>query len=196
MIVSQAEVLAEACRTLRTLATEIESFSEDDIKKKTNKIKEWERKGDEMEANIIEELHTTFITPFDREDIYMIAITIDKATDIINAISSRIEMYDMHKLHTNVPQFMKILVEMADTLVMLMTNLEKRTGLDKIIKDLHELEHKADYLFSLSVGSLFKEKLDATDLIKYKEIYEGLEDASDSIDYVGKIVRRALIKMG
>jgi uncharacterized protein len=192
----QTEALVEGCIAFRNLATTIKKLGSDEIRKEVARIKEIESKGDHIEKEIIEELHGTFITPFDREDIHMMAVNIDRSLDLINSISNKIEIYKIRKLPKNVSQYAELLVEIAEGLDTLVKDLEKRVNLDKQLNHIHSLETNADYLFHISMADLFKKEKDPIELIKIKEVYEYLEEVINAIDYVGKIVRRVMIKNG
>ena len=155
-----------------------------------------EIKGDIVRSKIIKELNQTFITPFDREDIHHMAITIDKSLDILTSLSNKIEIYGIKNLPKNVINFSNLIVTISQDLRKLIDEFKKKSNIDYILNNMHNLENKADYLFYLSVGELFKQVTDPIEIIKLKEVYEYLEKIVDKIDSVGKIVRRILIKQG
>lgn len=192
----QGEVLKEASHLFRDLAVGLKGMSEDKVREAVAKIKDCEHRGDQIEAKIIKELHDTFITPFDREDIHAIALQIDKSLDILTALSNKIELYGIRKLPKNAVNFADLIVEIADVHKKLIDDLEPRTTVDALISNLHSIEKNADFLFYISVGDLFKKEDDPIELIKNKEIYELLEAVVDAIDLVGKIIRRVMIKQG
>ena len=192
----QAEILADAAVTFKKLVTGLSSLSEDEIKKHLAEIKNCEQKGDKVERQIIEELHKTFITPFDREDIHHLAQNMDKSMDTLNSISHKIDIYNLRKTNSNLNQFAEIIVDIAAELKVLIANLKTKKELDSTIKKIHKLENNSDYLFQTCVAELFKDGKDPIEVLKLKEFYEHLEGLVDSIDFVGKIVRRIMIKMG
>lgn len=192
----QAEILQEAARLFKSLATNLKNLKEDEVKEMVTKVKDCEHRGDQVEAKIIKELHDTFITPFDREDIHAITVQVDKSLDLLTSLSNKIELYGIRKLPKNAVNFAELIVEMTDVLKKLIDDLEPKTSIDALIANLHSIENNADFLFYISVGDLFKKETDAIELLKNKEIYEYLEAAVDAIDYVGKIIRRVMIKQG
>jgi uncharacterized protein len=192
----QVDVLIEAGKIFRNVSQNHDNMSEDEIKKEISRIKECEKKSDAVEVKIISALDQTFITPFDREDIHSMTINIDRALDTLTSLSYKIEIYQIKKFPISIYNFSEIIVEISEQLKILVTELEKKNNIDPIIKNMHELEHKADYLFYISAGELFKDYNDPIEIIKLKEVYEFLENVVDSIDYIGKIVRRVMIKQG
>ncbi len=194
---SQADIFIDGCELFRKLATTIDKISDDEAKNIIKRINEFEQKGDDLEHLIIDELHKTFITPLDREDIHSIAINIDKSLDILNSISRKFEIYGIRNVPINVCRFADVIVEIAIELRNLFSALEKKSDINDIVRRMHELENKADTLFYTSVAELFSNgKYNPVEIIKYKEIYEHLESIVDSVDFIGKIVRGVAVKQG
>lgn len=194
---SQADIFIEGCELFKKLATTIDKISVDESKNIILRINEYEQKGDDLEHLIIDELHKTFITPLDREDIHLIAINIDKSLDILNSISRKFEIYDIRNVPMNVCRFADVIVEISIELRNLFAALEKKDDINDIVRRMHELENKADTLFYTSVAELFSNgKYNPVEIIKYKEIYEHLESIVDSVDFIGKIVRGIAVKQG
>jgi uncharacterized protein len=194
---SQAEIFIDGCELFRKLATTIDKISEDEAKNIILRINEFEQKGDDLEHLIIDELHKTFITPLDREDIHMIAINIDKSLDILNSISRKFEIYGIRNVPINVCRFADIIVEISIELRNLFAALEKKSDINDNVRRMHELENRADTLFYTSVAELFSNgKYSPVEIIKYKEIYEHLESIVDSVDFIGKITRGIAVKQG
>ncbi len=196
LFVEQTDVLIEAGHQFRTLAIDLPNLSAEELKNRTVKIKECERKGDDAERKIIRELNETFITPFDREDIHFIAMNVERALDILTSISNKIEIYGIESFPGNIIKFSDLVVEISETLKKLFIDMEKKHDIECHFTNIHQLEHKADYLFHTSVGDLFKQEKDPVQIIKLKEVYEHLEAVVDAIDHVGKLARSVLIKHG
>jgi uncharacterized protein len=191
----QVELLEKGCATFKELVGKIETMSEDAIKKELLVIKDCESKGDVVERTIIEELNKTFITPIDREDIHTLAINVDRALDILNSISRKIEIYQIRQVPANVWKFADIIVKIAAQMKEAVRHLRTHKSIKDVATQMHELEIQADELFHVSMAELFKEK-DSIHIIKFKEVYEHLENVVDAIDYVGKLIRGIKVKQG
>ena len=191
----QVEYLVKGCTTFKDLVSKIETLSEDAIRKELLVIKDCESNGDLVERTIIEELHKTFITPIDREDIHTLAINVDRALDILNSISRKIEIYNIRQVPANVWKFADIIVKIALKMGEVVSMLKTRKSIEEAVHDMHGLENEADELFHVSMAELFNEK-DPIHIIKFKEMYEHLESVVDAIDYVGKIIRGIRVKQG
>lgn len=193
---AQVNALIKGGEAFRKLVADIEGLQEFEIKTRVSEIKEIETKGDVIEHEIIDALHQSFITPFDREDIHVMAVNIDRSLDIINSTAHKIEMYGIRKVPANIVNFADIIMEMCLELQKLMTQFKNKGSVEDIIKKIHELENKADFLFRISLADLFNNRTDAIEIIKFKEIYEHLEDLTDCIDFIGKTVRGITVKQG
>jgi uncharacterized protein len=191
----QVGLLEKGCFTFKELVGKIETMSEDAIKKELMVIKDCEQSGDVVERTIIEELNKTFITPIDREDIHTLAINVDRALDILNSISRKIEIYQIRHVPANVWKFADIIVKIAAEMNNAVRQLKTHKSIKEVATRMHELEIEADELFHVSMAELFKEK-DPIHIIKFKEVYEHLESVVDAIDYVGKLIRGIKVKQG
>jgi hypothetical protein len=191
----QVGFLEKGCFTFKELVGKIETLSEDGIKKELLVIKDCEQNGDVVERTIIEELNKTFITPIDREDIHTLAINVDRALDILNSISRKIEIYQIRHVPANVWKFADIIVKIAAEMNNAVRMLKTHKSIKDVADRMHELEIEADELFHVSMAELFKEK-DPIHIIKFKEMYEHLENVVDAIDYVGKLIRGIKVKQG
>jgi uncharacterized protein Yka (UPF0111/DUF47 family) len=192
----QVDVLTEGGRLFRDLVTRLDSLSNEEVRKFLDDIKDCEKRGDDVERMIIEELHETFITPIDREDIHTMAINIDRALDILYSVARKIDIYSIHHVPPNVCRFAEIVVEISVEMGMLIPALRARKDITAITKRMHALENKADDLFHQSMAELFQDNKDPIDVIRLKELYEHLEAVVDTSDYIGKLVRGVVVKQG
>ncbi len=193
-----SELILQSSVAFRDLAVQIESLSEDEIKKRLFAIRDFEQKGDVLEETIIEELGRCFITPLDREDIHTLAINMSKSLDILNCISRKMEIYKIQKVPMNVCQFADIATNIAKIQFDLIHELSNHKQMKKKAEMMHKLENQADTLFHVCMAELFgsDEKYQTIEMTKLKELYELLEALVDSIDYVGKLVRCIKMKHG
>ena len=166
----------EAASLLSELLGNFEKLNENHTK-----IKKLEREADNLTHSIFEELNKTFLTPLDREDISRIASKTDDIIDYIEGISGRIINF---KIKTSPPYMFEISKELhrATQEINLMITRLNNVKADKSIIDhcrtINEIEHKADDIYRKAVGELF-ETTDIINIIKMKDIYEALEEASD-----------------
>ncbi len=162
------------------------------------KIKEQERKGDILSAKIFDELNSTFITPFDREDIHHLADKLDDVTDFINSCAKRIVLYNPKEIPASavlMANFIKDSAVCIDKAVSELDVLKKNSKkAAQYCLELHAIENKADEVYENFLIQLFENQKDAIELVKLKDIMSELEKATDAADGVGKIIKTIIIK--
>jgi uncharacterized protein len=161
------------------------------------KIKEIEKKGDDFTYHIFEELHKTFITPFDREDIHELTSAMDDVVDLIYGVSGKIEYYHV----TNITQYMKDMIEQIHQGCLLiqvavggLEKMRKENKIMKACKDLHKVESRVDTIYHSGLSDLFVNEKDPIELIKQKEILQNIEKIANKVEDISDIVKTILIK--
>jgi len=162
------------------------------------KIKAEEKKGDVLSNKIFEDLNTSFITPFDREDIQTLANRLDDVIDYINSGAKRIVLYNPKQLPKSAVVLAGLIREGALCIGKAVDELNQLKQDSRKIKEycteLHDLENKADDVYENFLIDLFKEENDGIELIKLKEIMLELEKATDAAENVGKIIKTMIVK--
>lgn len=163
-----------------------------------NKTEDLELKGYELVRNIIRELNEAFITPIDREDIYAIVKKMDDILDLINSTMHRFIMFNIDKCTKESQLLCDIIVQATSELVELMEEIKlignKSNKIDSKIEKICKLEDSADMLFRETVAELFKNETDPLTVMKWKEIYQILENTIDTCETVANIVEGVVIK--
>ena len=161
-------------------------------------IKDKEREGDKLTHLIFDELGTTFITPFDREDIHDLASSIDDVIDGINSSAQRITIYNPRPISDSGKELSLLIQQEAHYISKAMDELEtfrkKPTTLRDYCTKLHDIENQAHDVYELFITKLFEEEKDSIELIKIKEIMHELEKTTDAAEHVGKILRNLIVK--
>lgn len=160
------------------------------------KIKKIEREADKLTHSVFEELNKTFITPFDREDISRIASKTDDIIDYIEGISGRIVNFKIKSPPPYMLDLAKELQKASKEINLMITSLNKLKVNKAIIEHcraISEIEHNADDIFRKAVGELL-ETTDVINIIKLKDIYESLEEASDMCLDVADSVEDVVLK--
>jgi uncharacterized protein len=191
----QAENLCDGCKEFKDFVAGIADASEEEIHTRVKRIKDIELKGDEIEREIIRKLDETFITPLDREDIHDIVTGVDKSLDILNDTSQKIEIYRIRDVPANIVKYSGIIADTSLELKKLVDSLDDRKGTDILVRKIHTLENEADFLFHTSMAELFTEA-DPIRIIKFKDIYQNLEDLVNSVDHIAKTIRGVVVKQG
>lgn len=163
----------------------------------SKKAKEIEHRADVNTHAIIERLNKTFITPFDREDIYHLAGEMDNIVDLIDQAIHNMQVYHLTHNHPAIRQFSHLFIQATGCLSQLLECLENRkltVNLTHAKVKMHELEDEADEIFSKTLDELFQNHPDAITLIKLKDIVEILEDVMDKFQQVGDIIEGIIVK--
>ncbi|HLM01825.1 MAG TPA: DUF47 family protein [Pyrinomonadaceae bacterium] len=160
----------------------------------TKRIKEAEHACDELTHKITTKLNKSFITPFDREDIYMLVVALDDVLDYIDAGARAILMYDIREINDHAKQFAKVIQGLAIELHSAISILAKPNGMNQHIVEIHRLENEADDVYFRAIGELFRNTTDPISIIKWKEVYEILEAATDRCESVANIIESVILK--
>ena len=180
----------ESAQNILEAARKLQVFLDDfkDVAKRAEEIKALEDKGDDLTHGIIDRLNRTFVAPLDREDIFDLAKQLDDVIDWIEASSSRIAVYHVAEITPEARELAHIIVHACEAIVEAMANLKR---LDRVTGHLHEinrLENLADHVQRDAIAKLFAMDGNPIEVIKWKEIYETLEEATDQCEHVAHVL--------
>jgi uncharacterized protein len=159
-------------------------------------IRELEEDGDLLTHDITKKLHKTVITPFDREDIHALASTLDDILDFIRGTASRLAVFKMKVATKEAVIMSKELLTTVELVHKAINKLKEKnySHMQEYCIEINKLENKMDRVFRDALGHLFDEIKDPILVIKWKEIYEHLENASDKCEDVADILESIAIK--
>lgn len=160
-------------------------------------IKKLESEADSVARHCIEELHKTFITPFERSDIYQLITGMDDIIDAIEDIAWRLVIYKLHNIPDPAKKLVSILSSMTIDVEYIVKDLRSLKNIDDIMQKLqiiHNQEQKADEILRDSLKILFEEEKDVCTLFKLKEIYEAMEEATDRCQKVANRIEGIIIE--
>lgn len=165
--------------------------------KLVEEINEIEHRGDTITHRIFSELNATFVTPLDREDIHQLASALDDILDHIDGSARRLVLY-------NIKKFPPPMVRLCDVVhlsvgelhrgITLMRNLHDTDRLEEVFQRVNQYENDADTIFDQAVADLFKKEKNPITIIKLKEVYVGLETATDKCEDVANVLEGIVIK--
>jgi predicted phosphate transport protein (TIGR00153 family) len=158
------------------------------------RIKLIEVSCDELSAKIIQKLNSTFITPIDREDIYLLVTEVDDVIDMINDLARRLEIYGVATPRPDAVEIAQVLGEATKEVEAAFANLEQHKGVSEQIVNISNLERQADTLYRDAVRRLFTEEKDAIEVIKWMSIYEELENSIDRCKDVAEALEAVVVK--
>jgi len=164
---------------------------------KANEIREVEHKCDFLTHEIIQRLNRTFVTPIDREDIHAMARSLDDVMDAIDDVAALIPLYRITSARPGVRELTKIISTSTDQIVIALQALEKqRGGVLESAVEINRLENEADRAHQRAVGQLFDEEKDPIAVMKWKEILDTLEAATDRCEDVANMLENIVVKHG
>jgi predicted phosphate transport protein (TIGR00153 family) len=160
-------------------------------------MKDLEHVGDELTHQIIDRLNQTFVTPIEREDILELAHCMDDVADCLDAVCERLVLYRIDRIMPAAMELSSVIVEGAQDLVKLVGSLRRMDNVAEIrtrIRHVHVLENKADSLYHGALAQIFESPKDPIELMKWKEILETIEDATDRIERVAQSVGSTVMR--
>jgi predicted phosphate transport protein (TIGR00153 family) len=157
-------------------------------------IRETEHKGDTITHDIIRQLNTTFVTPFDREDIHALAVGIDDIMDFIEAASDLFVLHQIEKPTATAVEQAKILVRITGTVASAVHNMRKFKGLDDYFEEIQRTEKEGDQIHRRAVAQLFSGHFKAMEVLKWKDLYEEAEHAIDACERVANTLEQIVLK--
>jgi hypothetical protein len=157
-------------------------------------IKDLEHAGDELTHEIIKTLHRTFITPFEREDIYALSSGLDDVLDYVDEIAETIILYGISDISAAAKSMAGLIVEAALQIQAAVSKLESKSGVSEHGIEVHRIENVGDTESRRAIGELFGGAYDAVAIIKLKDFYALLEDSLDRCEDVANVIEGIIIK--
>jgi predicted phosphate transport protein (TIGR00153 family) len=157
-------------------------------------LREREHAGDAVTHRIMRQLNTSFVTPFDREDIYRLASALDDVVDAIEAAADFIVLADVGKLPPLMNEQISLLQRSANETAEAMARLATLRDLEPYWIEVNRLENEADRVYRKLLSKLFSGDYDALTMVKLREVADGLEDAADALEHVAHAVESIAVK--
>ena len=164
---------------------------------RAERVKQIEHECDEITHAVVEALHKTFITPIDRNDIYTLITKMDDIMDFVEAAADRLALYEIPAMTKEVGDLARCLVQSAEHVlgaVSSIRDLGKPNGILQHCIEINRLENVADGILRSALARLFREEKDPIAVIKWKEIYETLESATDRCEDVANIIEGVVLE--
>jgi predicted phosphate transport protein (TIGR00153 family) len=172
----------------------------DHLDEKALKLKEIEHEADAITHAIYKDLHTTFITPLDREDIFALANSMDNVMDMIEESATKMQLYKIKKPVPHLRELTNILQKSIVHMKKAIYTMRHRgENVDLILSTcaaINLLENEADQMLRMAMTHLFEQEKNVIELIKCKEILEHIEEATDNCEDVSNIVEGIILKYG
>jgi len=182
--------ISDAARELRDMLND----KDPDFAGYAQRIKGLEHACDELTHSVSTRLNKSFITPFDREDIYMMSSALDDIVDLIDDASRAIVIFDVREITDHARDLADVIGRMADQLKEIVSTLQRPKNITPRLVEIHRLENEGDDIYHAAIADLFHDSPDPLTVIKWKEIYEKLEAAIDRCENVANIIESVIIK--
>lgn len=189
MFAEDAENVTRAARKLEEMLR-----TYDDLERRAEEIEEIEHHGDELSHAIARKLNSTFVTPFDREDIHALITALDDILDGVEEAADTFVLYKVDAPTETAIEQAAIIVKQCDQLHGALSTMKSYKGLQKRWIEVHRLENEGDQLARAATAGLFANGMDATDIIRWKDIYGILETTIDRCEDVADILERIVLK--
>jgi uncharacterized protein len=167
------------------------------LEAQAERVKQIEHECDEITHAVVEGLHRTFITPIDRNDIHRLITKMDDIMDMVEAAADRLALYDLPKMTPEAADLARCLVSSAEHVLSAVSgirDLGKQNAILQHCIEINRLENVADSILRGALVRLFREEKDPIAIIKWKEIYETLESATDRCEDVANIIEGVVLE--
>jgi hypothetical protein len=189
IFIKDGENLLEAARALNEMFTEFDRLDE-----RVAGIQALEHTGDEIDAEIAARLERSFITPFDREDIHELYARLDDVVDGIQEAAETVVIYAIDEATDEARQMAGIIAAQAEQLLAALRKLDHLETAGSHLKEVHDLENKADGLSRSAIGRLFRDGGDPLNVIKLRDLYNVLEETVDAAEDAAEVLERISAK--
>ena len=189
---NQGKKTVEGCRAFLEMVEQA-----DNLESRAERVKQIEHECDEITHAVVEGLHKTFITPIDRNDIYTLITKMDDIMDFVEAAADRLALYDIPTMTKEVGDLARCLVQSAEHVLGAVSSIRYLGKPNVILQhciEINRLENVADGLLRSALARLFREEKDPIAVIKWKEIYETLESATDRCEDVANIIEGVVLE--
>jgi uncharacterized protein len=158
------------------------------------RVKDLEHEGDRLTHELVDLLNRTFVTPFDRDDMYRLAGALDDVCDHIDEAAGKVVDYGVREVRLQAREQALVIRRSAGKLADAVALLEGFQDSRRVLIELRELEDVGDRILRDSVSSLFLARADSLEVIRWKDIHESLEEAVDACEYAADVLEAIVVK--
>jgi predicted phosphate transport protein (TIGR00153 family) len=187
--------MADEIRSAAQMLEEMLATDPPDISK-VDKIKDAEHRCDALTHDAIQRLHRTFVTPFDREDLYALAASLDNVMDAIDHAAALVRLYKITVIRPGARELARTVSNSADRLHTALDSLAKRKPVHPHAVEINRLENEADRAYQVAIAALFETESDPIMIIKWKELLDMLEQVTDACEDVANVIEGVVVKHG
>ncbi len=196
MFNQHADLIVAGARELVALLNEL-GTNEDKARARADAIDATETRADRITHDCIALLHTTFITPLNREDIHQLINAMDDVLDLMQDVAESLTLYDVRKATPEAIQLGELCLSCSDRVrdaVLLLSNMDNGPAIIRTCQEIDQLESDADRVMRSAMSRLFREQADVRELIKLRAIYELLEAITDRCEDAANIIEGIVLE--
>lgn len=189
---AQGRKTVEGCRALLEMVT-----APADVVAQAKVVTDLEHDCDRITHAVVEQLHKTFITPIDRNDIFRLISKMDDVMDFVEAAAERIALYEIQEMTAEVGPLCRVILASAERMLEAVSGLRDLKQTELILAkcvEINRLENEADGLLRVALARLFRDEKNPITVLKWKEIYELLETATDRCEDVANIIEGVVLE--
>lgn len=182
----------EAAKLVRALFDELPNATD-----LARAVSEAEHQGDQITHETIRRLHETWITPFDRADIHALISRMDDVLDLTEAVTERVVLFEINSSRPHAKELAEALVKCCEAMLRaaeLLPNLKQSRELLDICVTIGKLENEADVIYRKAIAALFKSGNDPLDVMKWRDIFDALESATDRCADVANVIEGVVLE--
>jgi predicted phosphate transport protein (TIGR00153 family) len=184
---------SNAVEVARLAETRFREFPDTEVTQE--RVKELEHEGDRLTHEIVTLLNTQYVTPFDRDDIFALAGAIDDIVDHIDEVSDLLDLYKIEGSMQQALEQCRILVEATTSLAAALAELKAVRGVQRHLTELKAREDEGDRILRDALAALFEnEDVSPREIIRWKDIFDGLEDAIDACERAALVLGNIVVK--
>ena len=187
--------MADEIKTAAGLLEGILATDPPDVSK-VEQIRDGEHRCDALTHDAIQRLHRTFVTPFDREDLYALASSLDNVMDAIDHAAALVQNYRIELVRPGARDLARTVTNSADRLHTALESLAARKPVHPHAVEINRLENEADRAYQTAVRDLFDHESDPIMVIKWKELFDMLEQITDACEDVANVIEGVVVKHG
>jgi len=190
-----AKLIVDGALALADVLRQYENLKDRPAAIKT--IEDAEHAADRITHETVQLLHTTFVTPFDRDDIHRLISRMDDVLDLIQDTAESLVLYDIQKVTpqaTELAELLRRCAERVQSAVNLMASMADAPAILKICQEIDRLESEADKVMRGAISELFRNETDVRQVIKLKAVYESLESATDKCQDVANVIESVVLE--
>ena len=164
---------------------------------KAKRIKDVEHEADLITHETVAKLNKTFVTPFDREDIHGLICSLDNILDHVEAAADKLSLYRINEIKPDATLLTDILLRAVQEVQKTVVQLRHLKGGNSVLQhciEINRLENEGDFVYRSAIAKLFEKGDDTLDILKWKEVYESIENAIDSCEDVANVIEGVALK--